>query len=136
MARIRNPTSVCKQFGDGYGVQYHGKDSPQAIQSVAFHLLNLHGIISGKTTRPRWPIDRALRRRGVFHQLDPPALGRALTIRHLFPGGGVVTPITLRQYVISVCEAWQRCDKGKPFWFSVVDPDGHRYMFMGPVGNR
>jgi predicted enzyme related to lactoylglutathione lyase len=25
---------------------------------------------------------------------------------------------------------------GKPFWFSVVDPDGHWYMFIGPIGNR
>jgi hypothetical protein len=28
------------------------------------------------------------------------------TIRHLFPGGGVVTPVTRSQYVISVYEAW------------------------------
>ena len=93
-------------FGDAYGVQHHGEDSPQAIQSVAVHLLNLHGIISGKTTRPRWPIGRALRTRGVFHKLDPPAFGSALTIRHLFPGGGVVTPVTRSQYVVSVYEAW------------------------------
>jgi hypothetical protein len=110
-----NPVSIpaCKAdlqldalFGDAYGVQHHGEDSPQAIQSVAVHLLNLHGIISGKTTRPRWPIERALRKRGVFHKLNPPAIGSALTIRHLFPGGGVVTPITRSQYVISVYEAW------------------------------
>jgi hypothetical protein len=93
-------------FGDAYGVQHHGEDSPPAIQSVAVHLLNLHGIISGKTTRPRWPISRALRTRGVFHKLDPPLLGSALTIRHLFPGGGVVTPVTRSQYVVSVYEAW------------------------------
>lgn len=93
-------------FGDAYGVQHHGEDSPQAIQSVAVHFLNLYGIISGKTTRPRWPIARAIRTRGVFHKLDPPALGSALTIRHLFPGGGVVTPVTRSQYVISVYEAW------------------------------
>jgi hypothetical protein len=31
--------------GDAYGVQHHGDNSPQAIQSVAVHLLNLHGII-------------------------------------------------------------------------------------------
>ena len=95
--------SLC---GDAYGVQHHGDDSPQAIQSVAVHLLNLHGIISGKTTRPGWPIGRALRTRGVFHKLDPPALGSALTFRHLFPGGGVVTPVTRSQYVASVYEAW------------------------------
>ena len=93
-------------LGDAYGVQHHGDDSAQAIQSVAVHLLNLHGIISGKTTHPRWPIGRAIRTRGVFRKLDPPALGSALTIRHLFPGGGVVTPVTHSQYVVSVYEAW------------------------------
>jgi len=93
-------------WGDAYGVQHHGGDSPQAIQSVALHLLNLHGIISGRTTRPRWPIERALRTRGVFDKLEPPALGSALTFRHLFSGGGVVTPATRSQYVVSVYEAW------------------------------
>jgi hypothetical protein len=93
-------------FGDAYGVQHHGEDSSQAIQSVAVHLLNLYGIISGRTTRLRWPIDRAIRTRGVFHKLDPPEPGSALTIRHLFPGGGVVTTVTRGQYVVSVYEAW------------------------------
>jgi hypothetical protein len=93
-------------FGDAYGVQHHGGDSPQAIQSVAVHLLNVHGMISGRTTRPGWALARALRTKGVFHKLTPPALGRALTIRHLFPGGGVVTPATRTQYVLSVYEAW------------------------------
>ena len=78
----------------------------RAIQSVAVHLLNLYGIISGNTTRPRWPIGRALRSRGVLTKLDPPALGSMLTIRHLFPGGGVITSITRNQSVISVYEAW------------------------------
>jgi hypothetical protein len=92
--------------GDAYGVQHHGDASPQAIQSVAVHLLNLHGIISGSTTRPGWAIERALRTRGVFQKLDPPPLGGALTLRHLFPGGGVVTPVTRSQYVMSVYETW------------------------------
>src|SRR5262245_54728453 len=30
-------------WGDAYGVQHHGGNSPQAIQSVAVHLLDLHG---------------------------------------------------------------------------------------------
>jgi hypothetical protein len=29
-----------------------------------------------------------------------------LTYRHLFPGGGVATPVTRSQYVVSVYEAW------------------------------
>jgi len=102
----KTATPLDALFGDAYGVQHHGEDSPQAIQSVAVHLLNLHGIISDKTTLPKWPIGRALRTRGVFHKLDPPALGSALTIRHLFPAGGVVTPVTRSQYVVSVYDAW------------------------------
>ena len=99
-------SSLDSLLGDAYGVQHHGENSPQAIQSVAGHLLNLHGIISGKTTRPGWALGRALRRRGVFHKLDPPELASALTIRHLFPDGGVVTPFTRTQYVLSVYETW------------------------------
>jgi len=109
-ARLQFPASDAPAFdsifGDAYGVQHHGETSPQAIQSVAVHLLNLHGIISGRTTEPGWAIARALRTRGVFQKLDPPALGSALTIRHLFSGGGVVTPVTRSQYVLSVYEAW------------------------------
>jgi len=93
-------------FGDAYGVQHHGEESPQAIQSVAVHLLNVHGIVAGKTTRPGWTLARALRTKGVFHKLTPPPLGRALTIRHLFPGGGVEVPVTRTQYVVSVYESW------------------------------
>lgn len=112
-------------FGDAYGVQHHGDDSPQAIQSVALHFLNMYGFISGKTTRPRWPIERALRQRGVFHKLKPPALGSALTIRHLFPGGGVVTPVTRSQYVISVYEAWMalHSDTVEEWYEAYVIPD-------------
>ena len=101
-----NASSLDSVFGDAFGVQHHGEDSPQAIQSVAGHLLNIHGIISGQTTQHGWALARALRIKGVFHKLPPPPLGSALTIRHLFPGDGVVTPITRTQYVLSVYEAW------------------------------
>jgi len=99
-------SSLDALFGDAYGVQHHGEDSSQAVQSVACHLLNLHGIISGHTTVHGWALARALRIRGVFHKLEPPALGRALTIRHLFRGGGVRTPATRTQYVLSVYGVW------------------------------
>ena len=93
-------------LGDAYGVQHHGGDSPQALQSVACHLLNIHGIVSGQTTRPGWAFRRAVRIRGVFRKLQPPALGSALTIRHLFPGGGVCTAVTPTHYVLSVYAVW------------------------------
>ena len=102
----RDDVSFDVLFADAYGVQHHGEDSPQAIQSVAVHLLNVHGIVTGQTTQPRWAIGRALRQKGVFRKLKPPPLGSALTIRHFYPGGGIVTPVTRTQYVVSVYEAW------------------------------
>jgi hypothetical protein len=102
----RGGASFDSLLADAYGVQHHGDESPQAIQSVALHLLNVHGIIAGRTTRPGWALGRGVRTKGVFHKLTPPALGSALTIRHLFPGGGVDTPVTRTQYVLSVYEAW------------------------------
>jgi len=115
-------------WGDAYGVQHHGGNSPQAIQSVAVHLLNLHGIVSGKTTRPGWAITRALRVRGVFHKLAPPPLGSALTFRHLFPGGGVGSPATRTQYVVSVYEAWMALHR------SVVEQWYERYVVPDETG--
>ena len=112
-------------FCDAYGVQHHGDDSPQAIQSVGVHLLNIHGIVSGKTTRLGWAIGRALRTRGIFHKLEPPALGSALTFRQLFAGGGVVTPITRGQYVVSVYETWMALHRStvERWWERYVAPD-------------
>ncbi len=102
----RTDSAFDSLFADAYGVQHHGDESPQAIQSVAVHLLNVHGVVSGRTTKPGWVIGRALRQKGVFHKLTPPPLGSALTIRHFFPEGGVHTPVTRTQYVLSVYDAW------------------------------
>jgi len=102
----RGGASLTSFFGDAYGVQHHGGESAQAIQSVAVHLLDLYAIITRKTTQQGWAISRALRKRGVFHKLRPPAQGSALTIRHLFPGGGVLAPVNRTQYVLSVYEVW------------------------------
>jgi hypothetical protein len=115
-------------FGDAYGVQHHGEDSSQAIQSVACHLLNLHGIISGHTTRHGWALARAVRIRGVFHKLEPPRLGSALTIRHLFPGGGVLSPVTRTQYVLSVYEVWMALHR------STVEGWYERYVVPDRLG--
>jgi len=99
---------VDELVGDAYGVQHHGEDSQQAIQSVAIHLLTLHGILDRqvKVASALWVRRRTLRTRGVFHKLEPPPLGTALTIRHFFPGGGVTTPSTRSEYVYSVYNTW------------------------------
>lgn len=109
-------------WGDAYGVQHHGGTSAQAVQSVAVHLLDLHAVITGKTTRPNWALGRAIRVRGVFRKLEPPPLGSALTWRHLFPGGGVTTPVTRSQYAVSVYETWMALHR------SVVEGWYERYV--------
>jgi hypothetical protein len=103
---VPSALSLDALLGDAYGVQHHGGESPQAVQSVAGHLLDMHGIIGGRTTKPGWALGRAVRTKNVFHKLVPPAPGSALTIRHLFPGGGVRVPVTRSEYVQSVYDAW------------------------------
>ena len=53
---------------DAYAVQHHGDASPQAVQSVAVHLLTLHGILARglDPSRAIWLRLRPLRTRGVF----------------------------------------------------------------------
>jgi hypothetical protein len=93
---------------DAYAAQHHGVPSPQAIQSVAVHLLVLHGTLGlgVESQRALWIRQRALRQRSVFHWLEPPAIARALTIRHLFPGTGVSRVCLPAEYVVSVYAAW------------------------------
>jgi hypothetical protein len=92
-------------WGDAYAVQHHGGNSPQAIQSVAVHLLTLHGAITRRADG-MWVKRRALRTRGVFHKLEPPPLGCALTIRHLFASEKSDQVVTRSEYAYSVYEAW------------------------------
>jgi hypothetical protein len=92
-------------WGDAYGVQHHGDDSPQAIQSVAIHLLTLHGAFT-RGADGMWIRRRALRTRGVYHKLEPPPLGCALTVRHLFPSEETHAVATGGDYAYSVYHAW------------------------------
>ena len=53
-----------------------------------------------------WTKCRALRTRGVFHKLEPPPLGSALTILHLFASQGKDSAVTRSEYAYSVYDAW------------------------------
>lgn len=95
---------------DAYAAQHAGVPSPQAVQSVAVHLLAMHGVIDRGVPpeRAMWIRRRAVRTRGAYHWLSPPPAGEALTVRHLFAGGGVAVPASAADYVRSVHEAWRR----------------------------
>lgn len=94
---------------DAYAAQHHGTPSPQAIQSVAVHLLALHGVFARGVSPAAvlWIRRQAVRRKGVFTWLTPPEPDRAYSLRHCFPGGGVDTPCSPEAYVSSVYGAWQ-----------------------------
>ena len=114
-------------LSDAYAVQHHGDDSPQAVQSVAVHLLALHGVLSEghPVDSALWLRRRGLRRKGVFHKLAPPPLGSMLTVRHLFPGGGVVNLATYAAYAESVYAGWMGVHAGtvRDWYARFIVPD-------------
>ncbi|MGE3342751.1 MAG: DUF5946 family protein [Vicinamibacterales bacterium] len=93
---------------DAYAAQHGGSPSPRSIQSVAVHLLALHGVFARglSPASALWVRRRALRTRGVFAWLDPPPVASALTIRHLFGSGERPGGCTPNDYVWSVYAAW------------------------------
>jgi len=84
------PAPTNALIGDAYPAQHPGKPSDQAIQSVAVHLLVLHGIfVCGVgPCSALWIRRRALRekgkpRRGRFRWLEPPSFEGSLTVSHI-----------------------------------------------------
>ena len=106
-----DPGIAANMFVDAYAAQHHGIEERRAIQSVAIHLIVLHGVFNRgkKPAEAMWIRVRVLRNRGgAFHWLTPPPTGEALSVRHLFPGGGVVEVASRADYVRSVHETWGR----------------------------
>jgi hypothetical protein len=114
---------------DAYAAQHHGTPSPQAIQSVAVHLLALHGTLR-RGVDPAgalWVRNRALRRRGGFHWLSPPDPSSAFTIRHMCAGVGERRICSPAEYVMSVYLAWMAVHGAQiDAWYReyVDDPKG------------
>jgi len=103
------PPSAGALLLDAYAAQHHGTPSPQSIQSVAVHLLVLHGVFSRELPADSalWIRRQATRRKGVYSWLTPPPVDAALSLRHCFPGQGVDHPAEIPGYVVSVYEAWR-----------------------------
>lgn len=105
----RAPPGPASLLLDAYAAQHHGEPSPKAIQSVAVHLLALHGVMSRQVdpSAALWVRQQAVRRKGVYHWLTPPPAEQALSLRHCFPSaGGVQVASRIEAYVGSVHAAW------------------------------
>jgi len=81
------PTAAMALMVDAYAAQHPGTPSPQAIQSVAVHLLVLYGVFvrGGDPGTALWIRRRALRvqngrKHGRFQWLTPPAFAGSLTV--------------------------------------------------------
>jgi hypothetical protein len=94
---MNEPQMAQGQYGsllvDAYAVQHHGVPSAQAIQSVATHLLVLHGVFRAdlaveQTMWVRRQIARrpAQQRHQLFEWLQPPDIGSSMTVADIALG--------------------------------------------------
>lgn len=101
-------------IGDAYAAQHPGTPSDQSIQSVAVHLLVLHGVLVRglDPSRATWIRRRALRegrssRRGRFRWLEPPAFEGSLTVADIVrEQDSAARAGTARAYVEGTWQLW------------------------------
>jgi hypothetical protein len=108
------PSALNGLLTDAYMVQHPGVPSPQAIQSVAVHLLVLYGVLERGVDpgRALWIRLQALDERhgpkhGRFSWLTPPSFAGSLTVADIVkqPTPGERTAV-LQQYVTSIWSLW------------------------------
>lgn len=102
---------------DAYAAQHPGRENPQAIQSVAVHLLTLYGVLERGVApeRVHWIRRRAVRvgKGGRKHErygwLTPPDLTGRITIGDIV---GLATPQAraerVAEYVADVLDVWMQ----------------------------
>ncbi len=111
---VGEPSVAPTQFGillnDAYCVQHHGVSTkPQAIQSVAIHLLTLYGVLGLGHKNAKWVRDRLLRAdyRNRFTWLTPPKDNQAMTILQIIEGNSPQgRAALLEQYITTVYNSW------------------------------
>lgn len=100
---------AARQYGvDAYAVQHPGSPNPQAIQSVAVHLMSLYAYLVGGHLVSAAPqlLQRVSGAKGVYHWLAPPSFEGARTVMDLpSPASPSFTEAT-RTWAESVWQAW------------------------------
>jgi hypothetical protein len=89
---------------DAYAAQHPGTPNPQAIQSVALHLINMYGYL---VRRRPVTIPKLAGHKGGFHWLTPPSFASARTVFDVPVGAtGDAMTAAARAWVESVWTAW------------------------------
>ena len=93
---------------DAYAAQHPGVPSPQAIQSVAVHVLTLHGVIERgvASENAMWVRRRPLRWKGIFWWLEPPDLRRTVTVADVAIASPTHRSSMAATFSGSVYDAW------------------------------
>ncbi|MFI4971928.1 MAG: DUF5946 family protein [Hyphomicrobiales bacterium] len=75
---------------DAYAVQHPGTPNPQAIQSVAGHLMSLHAQLERGLPSASAPalLQRATQPKAQYHWLEPPSFEGRRTIGHMLANTG------------------------------------------------
>lgn len=89
---------------DAFAVQHPGTPTPQAIQSVAVHLINMHSyLVLGRAVSP----PRLVGHKGAFHWLTPPGVPAEHTVRTIpLTGSHTELKDAARVWVGAVWAAW------------------------------
>ena len=110
------PTPFGVLLVDAYAVQHYGVPSPQAIQSVAVHLITLYGVLEAgqPVERAIWLRTRPLRdgktpKHSRHHWLTPPDFQGALTVADIVQEATPDTRATvMQQYIEAVWAIWAK----------------------------
>ena len=95
---------------DAYATQHPGSPNPQAIQSVAIHLLNMYGYLvqHRQVGIPQKSVTMH-GHDGEFHWLEPPSFAQSRTVFDVpFDAPGDTIAKAARAWAESVWAAWSR----------------------------
>jgi len=101
---------------DAYAAQHPGTPNPQAIQSVAVHLLNLHDyLVRGRPVG----IPRCAGHKGAFEWLPPPSFAATHTVFDMpVEASGEAITRAARTWAESVWGAWSGHHAQVAAWYA------------------
>jgi Family of unknown function (DUF5946) len=106
---------------DSYAVQHPGSPGPQAIQSVAGHLVSLYAQLELGFPSDRMPrvVESMLRTKGRFRWLTPPAFDDAHTVASVLKSQRDLR-VEATAWATSVWRAWSAHHRQVRHWYEVA----------------
>jgi hypothetical protein len=103
---------------DAYAVQHPGTPSPQAIQSVAGHLISLYAQLELGLATEAAPglLQRVTREKGQYHWLTPPSLANVRTIVYVLAELDRL-PEAAHEWAADAWRAWAHAHEQVRAWY-------------------